>query len=126
MKHHSKIKSLVTFTIVMAVVAGLPLLACAFARSSPSVNITIVNNSNLTFHHLYLSAVDRDNWGPDQLNGSTIGPTGSHTLSNVSCEGSSIKVIAEDQNGCFLYQVVSCAENSTWTVTNSATPDCGD
>jgi hypothetical protein len=132
MKHHSsKVKPIVNnrfviFMIAVAVIAGLPLLACAFARSSPSVNITIVNNSNLEFRHVYLSPVDRDTWGPDQLNGSVISPGSSYTLSNVSCEGSSIKVIAEDQNGCFLYQVVSCAENTTWTVTNAASPDCGN
>lgn len=129
MKHHSSQRKLinnrfVVFMIVIAVIAGLPLLACAFARSS-SVNITITNNSNLEIRHLYLSPPDRDQWGPDQLNGSVISSGTSYTLSNVTCDGSSIKVIAEDQNGCFLYQVVTCAENSTWTITNAATPDCG-
>ena len=118
-------KRLVVFLIVILVIAGLPLLACAFGRSPASVNITIVNNSNWTFHHLYLSPVEQNNWGPDQLNGAIIGSRSSYTLSNAACDSSNIKVITEDQNGCFLYKTVSCSENTTWTVTNAATPDCG-
>src|SRR5216683_7089591 len=85
-----------------------------------STAITIVNNSGLTIRHAYLSPTNQDNWGPDQLNNYVIAPGGSFTLTNVSCGGSDIKVIAEDQNGCFLYQVVLCNENATWTIPNDA------
>jgi hypothetical protein len=51
---------------------------------------------------------------------------GSFTISNVSCSGSTIKVIAEDQDGCFSYQVVSCSEGATWTITNDTARDCGN
>ncbi len=91
-----------------------------------STAITIVNNSGLTIRHAYLSPTNQDNWGPDQLNNYVIAPGGSFTLTNVSCGGSDIKVIAEDQNGCFLYQVVLCNENATWTIPNDAVPDCGN
>jgi hypothetical protein len=47
-------------------------------------------------------------------------------LSNVSCDAANIKAIAEDQNGCFLYQTVACGADSKWTITNDATPDCGN
>lgn len=110
--------------LVVLVIAGLPLLACAFGRSRSTVSVTIVNNSNLQFRHAYLSPVNGNNWGPDQLNGSPIGPGSSRSLS-LSCDGSSIKVVLEDQNGCFLYKTVSCSEDTTWTVANDAAPDCG-
>ena len=56
---------------------------------------------------------------PDQLGNSVISANGgSVTISNVSCGGASIKVIAEDQEGCFTYQVVTCSESATWTITN--------
>jgi hypothetical protein len=51
---------------------------------------------------------------------------GSFTISDVSCSGSSIKVIAEDHEGCFSYQVVSCSGSSTWTITNDTSRDCGN
>jgi hypothetical protein len=106
------------------VVLAIPLFSCVRAR--PATSITINNSSNWEIKHVYLSSTTQDNWGPDQLNGSSIGSGGSHTLSNVACDGSDIKVISEDQNGCFLSTVVACASDSTWTITNTATPDCGN
>ena len=94
------------------------------ARTQMS-SITIVNNSGREIRHVYLSPPNSDNWGPDQLNHSVINSGGSYTLGNVSCPQASIKVIAEDQNGCFFYQIVNCADNATWTITSDATPDCG-
>jgi hypothetical protein len=110
--------------IVIGILAALPLLSGAHTPATS--NITIVNNSSREIRHLYLSPSNQDNWGPDQLNGSVISSGGgSYTLSNVSCQAN-IKVIAEDQNGCFLYKIVDCADNATWTIASDATPDCGD
>ena len=113
----------IVLLIVLAGVAGMTLLAAASTRAT--VSITIINNSQLQIRGLYLAPGNPDNWGPDQLNGSTLAPGASFTLNNVACEGSSIRVIAEDQNGCFLYHNVSCDANGTWTISNSETPDCG-
>jgi hypothetical protein len=85
----------------------------------------LVNNSRWESRDVYPVAVDPTNWRPDQLNGSVIAPGSSFTLSNVSCGGATTRVIAEDQNGCFLYKIVGCGDNATWTITNDATPDCG-
>ena len=109
--------------LVLGLLSGVPLFASA---CRPVTSITITNNSSSwEIRHLYLSPVDQDNWGPDQLNGTVVAANGSLTLSNVSCEAASIKVISEDQNGCFLYQTVTCGQSQTWTITNEATPDCG-
>lgn len=116
--------SLVVLGLFIGMMAFGPLLSRAHA---PSLAITIVNNSSREIRHVYLSPPDSNNWGSDQLMNSVISPDGgSVTLSNVSCGGSSVKVIAEDQDGCFLYQVVSCSENSTWTIAANATRDCGN
>ena len=110
--------------IVIGILAAVPFLAGA--RAPATTNITIVNNSSREIRHVYLSPSNQNNWGPDQLNGMVISSGGgSHTLSNVSCDQTSIKVITEDQNGCFLYKIVACGDSSTWTITNDATPDCG-
>jgi hypothetical protein len=110
--------------LVIGILAAVPFLSGAHAPATTS--ITIVNNSSRVIRHVYLSPSNQDNWGSDQLYGAAISSGGgSYTLSNVSCDQANIKVITEDQSGCFLYQIVSCGESSTWTITNDATPDCG-
>lgn len=123
-----KSRPLSTSLAVLSIFVGLmvcgPLLSNAYA---PATAITIANNSNREIRRVYLSPPDSNNWGSDQLGGSVISPNGgSITISNVSCGGASIKVIAEDHEGCFFYQVVTCSESVTWTITNNATPDCGN
>jgi hypothetical protein len=123
-----KSSTLFTSLLVLGIFVGMmvcgPMLSKAHA---PANSITIVNNSSREIRHVYLSPPDQNNWGSDQLMNSVISPNGgSFTLSNVSCSGSSIKVIAEDQDGCFLYQVVTCSDNVSWTITNDTTRDCGN
>jgi hypothetical protein len=111
--------------ILIGILATLPLLSGA--HTATTTTITIINNSSREIRHVYLSAPNQDNWGPDQLNHSVIAAGGgSFTLSNVSCSSSEIRVIAEDQNGCFVYHVDACGGSATWTITNDAAPDCGN
>jgi len=117
-----KSKRLLILTILFGMFACLSLFSNTHAAST---RITIVNNSSRAIRHVYLSPTNQDNWGPDQLSGSIPPGGGSFTLDNVSCGGADVKVIAEDQNGCFLYQVIVCNQNVTWTITNEAVPDCG-
>ena len=123
-----KSSPLFTSLAVLGIFLGMMVCGPFLSRAhAPSTAITIVNNSSREIRHVYLSAPDSNNWGSDQLVNSVISPNGgSVTLSNVSCSGSSVKVIAEDQDGCFIYQVVSCSENVTWTIASNATRDCGN
>ena len=117
--------SLVALAICVGIMVCAPLLSSAHVPATTS--ITIVNNSGREIRHVYLSAPDQNNWGSDQLVNSVIAPNGgSFTISNASCGGSGVKVVAEDQDGCFSYQVVSCSEGVTWTITNDTTRDCGN
>jgi len=115
--------------VVLGIFIGLMVCAPMLSRADVATTtaITIVNNSSREIRHVYLSPPDQNNWGPDQLVNSVIpAGGGSFTISNVSCSSSTIKVIAEDQDGCFLYQVVTCSENATWTITTSTARDCGN
>jgi len=112
------------FFLLMVGLAGAAPLFSSACR--PATSVVITNNTTaLEFRHLYLSGGD-NNWGPDQLNGSVISAGSTYTQNNLSCGGASVKVIVEDQNGCFLYQTVTCGESSSWTITNDAAPDCGN
>ena len=115
--------SLVALAICVGIMVCGPLLSQAHV---PTTSITIVNNSGREIRHVYLSAPDQNNWGSDQLVNSVISPNGGSFTINASCDGASIKVIAEDQEGCFSYQVVSCSAEATWTITNDTARDCGN
>jgi hypothetical protein len=115
-----KTRRLAIFVTVFCALVATPLLSGAQTQAS----VTIVNNSSWEIRHLYLSPANNDNWGPDQLNELVIRPGDSYTL-NVSCDQSQIKVITEDQDGCFLSNTVACTGNTVWTITNNATPNCG-
>jgi hypothetical protein len=121
-RHNSR--TLAIIGVAVLTLSLLPLLSSA--RTTTSTSITIVNNSNWEIGHVYLSPPDSDTWGPDQLTDVTIGAGVSRTLSDVACDQSTIKVITEDQDGCFLNKVLSCGGSATWTITSDASPNCGN
>ena len=122
-----RLSPLSTSLVVLGVFVGMmvcgPLLSRAYA---PSTAITIVNNSGREIRHVFLSPPDQNNWGPDQLGSSAIAPNGGSATVSASCSGPSIKVIAEDHEGCFSYQVLTCSDTATWTITNDTARDCGN
>jgi hypothetical protein len=93
--------------------------------SAPSVTITVTNNSSRDIRHLYLSPANNDNWGPDQLGNSAIGSGSSRQL-NVSWEEATVKLVAEDQDGCFLSTTVAASGESAWTIDNNTSRNCGN
>lgn len=113
---------LVILLVVLCALVAMPLLSSA--RPS-AAGITVTNNSGRVIRYLYLSSVEQDNWGSDQLNNASLNNGQSVTLNNVACSGAEIKVIAEDSDGCFLSSVVSCAGSDQWTITNETPADCG-
>jgi len=105
-------------------------VVCAFGMlttrsgAAPTVTITVVNNSSWEIRHLYLSPANNDNWGPDQLNNSSISPGATREL-NVSWDQSTVKLVGEDQDGCFLTTTVETSGSPTWTITSQSARNCG-
>ena len=121
---NSRKRNFISVAILSVMLGGLvafPLLSRA--RSTTSVNI--VNNRNRSVLHVYISHVNADDWSSDLLSGQTISSGQSTSVSNLSCDQQQVKVIAEDQDGCFLTTVVSCGTTATWTITNDSVADCG-
>src|SRR6476469_9926956 len=101
------------------------LAALSSARTPTATSVNIVNNSNREIRNVYCSHVNAEDWSGNQLsNGAIIAPGQSNNLSNVACDQQQVKVIAEDQDGCFLWTVVNCGDSATWTITNDTARDC--
>lgn len=113
------------FLMLVAVFGVLSTLTPLSGASAPSLTLTVVNNSGWEFKHLYLSPANNDDWGPDQLNESSISPGATRTL-NISWDQSSVKLVAEDQDGCFLSTTVQASGNPVWTITSDTTRNCGN
>src|SRR5205807_1094091 len=105
-------------------IALFALTVLSSARTA-TTSVNIVNNSNKEIRNVYLSHVNVDDCGGNQLGDATILPGQSFNLSNVGCDQQQVKVVAEDQDGCFLSTVINCGDNSVWTITNLTARDCG-
>ena len=130
-KPQSKKRFAVLVALMFALV-GIPALSSAagarVSSAQPMMTITVTNGSSRDIYHLYLSPVDHDAWGPDLVaEGIIVKPGQTFNISDVSCGGNEIKVIAEDKQGCFVYGIVGCAEASNvWTINDAMPPDCGN
>jgi hypothetical protein len=112
---------------VLMLVAGLSMLAALAPLSTataPQLTISVVNNSQWEIRHLYLSPADNDDWGADQLQ-SSISSGATRNL-NVSWNQSTVKLVAEDQDGCFMYATVEATGSQVWSIASDATRNCGD
>lgn len=123
MRFRPSASGLVVLVVFVGMLGSVPLLSGAHA---PATSITITNNSGKEILHVYLSPTDANTWSADQIEPSTISSGGSVTLNDVSCSAADIKVIAEDQDGCFYYRVATCGESTSWTIASNAVRDCGN
>lgn len=122
--HKRSLRPPIGMSVVLIALAAYA--ASGAASRSTTINISVKNSSHRAVAHLYVAvAGDPNNWGPDQLNGVTVPSGASFDLSNIDCGGSGVRVIAEDENGCFVYDNASCEASQTWEITDAATPDCG-
>jgi hypothetical protein len=111
---------------ILMLAAGLCVLVVLIPRANATsaLTISIVNNGGSEIRHLYLSPADNDNWGPDQLNETAIIPGATRNL-EVSWDQSTVKLVAEDQDGCFLNTTVAATGSPVWTITSDTSRDCG-
>ena len=123
--HHrlsnSRIKLLLIFVAVISLFCVLPSLSTATA---PDLTISVVNNSQKEIRHLFLASAGSDNWGDDQISEPITAGTSRNI--NASWNESTVKVVAEDEDGCFLTSTVEAAGNPNWTITTSTARNCGN
>jgi hypothetical protein len=122
--NNSRIKSNLCRLVILSI-AIFAVAALSSARTA-TTSVTIVNNSNKEIRNVYISHVNVDDWGGNQLGDRTLLPGQSVALDNLACDQQQVKVIGEDQDGCFVSTIISCGDNSTWTITNNMARDCGN
>lgn len=122
-----RLRRLLILSATLCALAALPFLSSARSTTAnPATSVNIVNNSSSRqIRMVYLSHVNADDWTGNQLSDTTIDPGQSYMMGNVACDQQQVKVIGEDQDGCFVSTVVSCGASATWTITNDTAADCG-
>jgi hypothetical protein len=119
------LKNALRLALMVALVGSLGTMFLLYAAPAQSVTLTVVNNSARDIRYLYLSPADNDNWGADQLNESAISAGASRTL-NITWEQAAIKLVGEDQDGCFVSTTKSVTSNIEWTIASDAPRNCGN
>ena len=119
---HRNTRGFIIICVALLALVAVPLMSSA---RTPTTSVSIVNQSSKEIRNVYLSHVNADDWSANQLGNATIPAGQSFALSNVACDQQQVKVIAEDEDGCFASTVISCDQSSTWTVTDSTARDCG-
>jgi hypothetical protein len=109
--------------IFLAVLSAVCVLAPLSSATTPSITVSVVNNSQKAVNHLYLSSAGSDNWTGDQLS-EGIAAGASQNVS-VTWSESTVQLIAEDEDGCFLNTTVDNSGSPNWTITSSTVRDCG-
>lgn len=94
--------------------------ALAEGRTS---KVKLVNSSNWAIEQMYLSSVDEEEWGPDQLGHHVIKPGETFTLSNIPCGLWDVKLVDEDGDECVVESVEVC-KSETWNVTSKDLLKC--
>lgn len=100
------------------------ILVSASAFAAGDSRITVRNRSSWEIQELYLSAVDANAWGPDQLGLEVIEKGRSTSLADIPCDSYDVRVVNEDGDECVIGGAVLCADHDDWTLTNDDLTGC--
>ena len=115
-------RNLTLICVALIAFAALPWLAHARATAT---SVNVVNNSSRDIRSVYSSHVNAEDWSNNLLGSGSIAAGQSYNVTNINCDSQQMNIIAEDADGCFASTVVTCDQNSSWTITNDTARDCG-
>ena len=106
----------------------LALVLCALALPSfaapKKATVKIINQSKWEIHHVFLSSVEDEEWGPDQLGEEVLAKGDSFTITDIPCDLYDVKVVDEDGDECIIEQVDLCGDDSYWKITDKDLLEC--
>lgn len=89
--------------------------------NTQKTQITIYNDTDFAIDHFYVSPVNKNQWGPDQLGDHPedyIGIGESFTLKDIPCGTYDLKIVAENGLTCIIEDAVLCADGTyEWHLT---------
>lgn len=107
---------------ILTLMLGLATVGMAAAQTTSTV--WLQNDSSWTITQMYLSAVDVEEWGPDQLGEKTIAPGAAYTLHDVPCDVYDVRLVDEDGDVCIVGGAKLCGSDSAWTIGDEDLLDC--
>lgn len=110
---------LLALTLAVAV-AGAG--AAGAARSDSELEI--VNRASWDIYELYLSPVEDEEWGPDQLGGGVLESGASFLLYDIPCGDYDILLVDEDGDECTVEDVDLCGDSAEWVIDDEALLSC--
>ncbi len=78
--------------------------------------VSIKNRSSWDIHELYLSSVDDNDWGPDQLGEEVIAGGESFKLHGIPCDAYDVRLVDEDGDVCVVNAVALCVDQDAWVI----------
>lgn len=109
--------------VVLGVAASLALGSVVSAGSLDSA-VKIVNESAWDIHQLYLSSVDEEEWGPDQLGEQVIESGDSFELNGIPCDAYDVRIVDEDGDECVVSAVALCGDKDAWVIDDDDLLSC--
>ena len=108
--------------LVLAIV--LSALALPALAAPKKATVKIINQSKWEIHHVFLSSVDDENWGEDQLEDDILAKGDTLTITGIPCDLYDVKVVDEDGDECIIEEVDMCGDNSYWKITDKDLLEC--
>jgi hypothetical protein len=112
-------------TLVLRLGLALCLAALPAVASAATANVHILNKSKWDIHNFYLSSVDEDDWGPDQLGEHVLEANGgSFELQGIPCDSYDVMLVDEDEDQCIIPEVDFCAADQGWIIKTADLLEC--
>lgn len=99
-------------------------MALSAAAAATDASVVIVNRSAWDIHQLFLSPVDEEEWGEDQLGDEVIVSGGRYTLTDIPCDAYDVRLVDEDEDVCVVTAVALCAGKDAWVIDDDALLAC--
>src|SRR5262245_57045214 len=112
------------FFLVAVVASFAVLMFAGISFAADTSDIAIENHSDMSIHHLFLSPIDKEQWGSDQLQDHAIDAGKGFVLHGVPCDHYDAKLVDEDGEECILGGVDICGQSQTWVITGDALAHC--